>query len=59
MVTELCKGSKEENLVAAFSGLLEGDPHVRAVALASIPHIPLLSQGMSSSSQFPIASCKA
>ena len=46
MVGELCRGVKsKEDTMSAFQGLLAVDPHVRAVALSSIPEIPLFKQG--------------
>ena len=47
MVAELCRGLKDDEIMAAFQGLLAVDPHVRAVALSSIPQIPLLAEGTS------------
>ena len=45
MLDDLCQGVGEADMLAAFRGMLEAEPHVRAAAVAALPKIPLLAEG--------------
>ena len=45
MLDDLCQGVGDADMLAAFHGLLEAEPHVRAAAVAALPKIPLLAEG--------------
>lgn len=42
MLDALCKGVQEKDMLAAFQGLLQPEPHVRAAAVNALPSIPLI-----------------
>jgi hypothetical protein len=54
MVNDLCRGVEEADMMAAFQGLLSMEPHVRAVAVAALPCIPLLSGGATLLTAYPL-----
>lgn len=45
LLSELCRGLKDDELPAAVGGLLLGSPAVRGAALAALPGVPLLNKG--------------
>ena len=46
LLQSLCSGVLEDELEAAASGLLAAGAHVRAAALAALPHVPTLAEGV-------------
>lgn len=42
MLDSLCKGISDAELLPAFRGLLQAEPHVRAAAVNALAHVPLL-----------------
>ncbi|GFR52600.1 hypothetical protein Agub_g15197, partial [Astrephomene gubernaculifera] len=46
LLRSLCAGCLEEDLPAATAGLTHPAPHVRAAALAALPAVPLLAEGL-------------
>jgi hypothetical protein len=51
LLRSLCAGVSEAELVPAVSGLLSGSAAVRATALAALPHVPTLAEGVAPESE--------
>lgn len=44
MLDSLCKGVGNADMLPAFQGLLEPEPHVRVAAVTALPFIPHLAE---------------